>query len=34
MVTETTCAKLCTLSFALGVAVGFAFNNKLRRWLS
>ena len=33
-VSDGTCVRIATVSFALGVAVGFVLNNKIRRWLA
>ena len=33
-VSDGTCVRVATVSFALGVAVGFVLNTKIRRWLA
>mgnify|MGYP006892443287 FL=1 len=32
--TDTQTAKIATLTFVTGVALGFVLNNRLRRWLN
>lgn len=32
--TDSQTAKIATLTFVTGVAVGFVLNNRLRRWLN
>lgn len=32
--TDTQTAKIATLTFITGVALGFVLNNRLRRWLN
>ena len=33
-VSDSTCVKVATVSFAVGVAAGFLLNTRLRRWLN
>jgi len=34
MVSDSTCAKIATVSFVAGVATGFVLNTRIRRWLN